>query len=204
MHATITSYTARRYAQQLVYGLAPLLLLLAGASSAVAASCVPSADVYTVDTKVFPATMCRQIGSTNTVYYDGHGRLLNPSTTAAVTVICPIVRDASRDKWASVHVVVADRNPNANVTCAARSNQTDGLGWSSGPTNPLPTGFYDLNAWASQTLTFGPQADERDDGTYFVSCTLPPRYYLGISTTAYDSGIYSYRIREYAGCTNPD
>ena len=72
MHATITSYTARRYAQQLVYGLAPLLLLLAGASSAVAASCVPSADVYTVDTKVFPATMCRQIGSTNTVYYDGH------------------------------------------------------------------------------------------------------------------------------------
>jgi hypothetical protein len=195
--------TSWRFARRIILGPALVVLFFAGVSSAAAASCVSSTDVPIVDTKVFPATMCRQIGSTSSVYYDGHGRLLNPSTTA-VTVVCAIVRDASRDKWASVHVVVADRNPNANVTCAARSNQTDGLGWSSEPTNPLPAGFYDLNAWAFQTLTFGPQADERDDGTYFVSCTLPPRYYLGISTIAYDSGLYSYRVREYAGCTNPD
>jgi hypothetical protein len=174
MHATLTYHAGRWSARQVIFGLAALALLLAVASSAVAASCVPSADVYTVDTKVFPATMCRQIGSTSTVYYDGHGRVLNPSTTASVTVICPIVRDASHDKWASVHVVVADRNPNENVTCTAHSNQTDGLGWSSGPTDPLPSGFSDLNWWASQILTFGPQTEERDDGTYFVSCTLPP------------------------------
>jgi hypothetical protein len=204
MHMPMIVQAFRRSARHLVLGLAMVALLLASASGAGAASCVSSTDVPIVDTKVFPATMCRPTGSTSSMYYDGHGRLLNPSTTAAMTVICPIVRDASREKWASVHVVVADRNPNANVTCAARSNQTDGLGWSSEPTDPLPAGFYDLNAWASQTLTFDPQADERDDGTYFMSCTLPPRYYLGISTTAYDSGIYSYRLREYAGCSNPD
>jgi hypothetical protein len=147
MHATITSHTARQFARRLVFGLAALALPLAGASSAVAASCPPG-EVYTVDTKVFPGTMCRQIGTTSTVSYDGNGRILNPSTTAAATVICPIVRDASREKWASVNIVVADRNPDANVTCSARSNQTDGLGWYYQPTNPLPSGFYDLNAWA--------------------------------------------------------
>jgi len=148
-------------------------LLLAGASGAGAAPYVSSTDVPIVDTKVFPATMCRQISSTSSVSSDGHGRLLNPSTTATVTVIGPIVRDARREKWVSVYVVVADRNPNVNVTCAARSNQIDGLGWSSVPANPLPAGFYDLDAWVSQTSMFDPQADERDDGTYFVSCTPP-------------------------------
>ncbi|HSX77406.1 MAG TPA: hypothetical protein VLQ80_02365 [Candidatus Saccharimonadia bacterium] len=144
--------------------------------------------------------MCRQIGTTSTVYYDGNGRVLN-TTTSPVTVTCPIVRDANQTKWQFVEVVVADRNPNTNVTCAARSNQTDGLGWSSNPINPLPAGFVSLNWWESQTLTFYSPTEERHDGTYFISCSIPPRYTNGAN---YDSGIYSYRIREFTGCIDPD
>ena len=214
MHSTITVHTSRRYARQLVSGLAALALLLAGASSAAARICADT-NVPVVDTKVFPGTMCRQIGFTSNnsgavgatpveapaLYYDDNGRALNPST-ASLIVICPIVRDASVDTWASVAVVVADRNPYANVTCSARSNQSDGLGSSYGPTNPLALGFYNLNWWVAQTLTFRAQTHMYEYGTYFVRCTIPPRYRNG--TANYDSGIYSYRIQEHSECTNPD
>lgn len=175
----------RRHGRKVINGLAALALLLAGASGAKAA-----------DEKVFPGTMCVQQGISSTVYYDGNGRVLNSSTTQAVIVICPIVRDSVLDKWQSVKVVAADRNPNANlnVTCTARSNQTDGLGWSYDPTNPSDPFYATLNWWESKTFTFNPPTEERDRGTYFVSCTIPPRYVNGSSV--YDSGIYSYRIDE--------
>lgn len=199
MKATIRSRNYRRYGRQILNGLAAFALLLAGASNAVA-GCTDE-EIFTVDTKVFPGTMCRQLGAASTVYYDGNGRVLNPSTSS-VTVICPIVRDASTEKWARIRVVVADRNPNANVTCSARSNQTDGLGWSYNPNNPLPAGFFDLNWWVSKTLEFSPPVDERDEGTYFVSCTIPRRYSNG--SQVYDSGVYSYRVHECSGKTDPN
>lgn len=193
----------RWFSRQRLSGFAAAVaLVLTGAATALGANCEPGDDVFLVDTKVFPATFCQQLGTTSTLRYDSSGRVLNPSTTAAVTVLCPLVRDNAVGRWASIQVVVADRNPNANVTCTARSNQTDGLGWSTAPRNPLATGFFNLNWWASQTLEFGRPNDERDYGTFFVSCTIPPRYNAGSGN--YESGIYSYRIHEFSGCTDPN
>jgi hypothetical protein len=178
MHATITSYSSRQYARQFAYGLAALTLLLVGASGAVAA-----------DAKVFPGTMCVQEGSTSTAVYNGEGRLLNYSSSP-LTVICPMVRDNTTAPWQSVAVVVADRSTAADVSCTAVSAQHDGLWGGFNPETKKTTGA-DFDWWVSRTLSFGPPSQERDNGTYFVRCTIPGKQ------QGWDpSGVYSYRIVE--------
>jgi hypothetical protein len=178
MLATITSPNYRRSARHLVSGLAALAMFLAGTSGAAAG-----------DTKVFPATLCVQEGSTNTVVRTGEGRVLNYSSSP-VTVICPIVRDHTTAKWYSVAVVVADRSTAADVSCTAVSAQHDGLYGGFNPETKKTTGA-DFDWWVSQTLAFAPQSQERDNGTYFVRCTIPGKQ------PGWDpSGIYSYRIDE--------
>lgn len=178
MQTTITSHNSRRYSGKIVYGLAALALLLAGASGAEAG-----------DAKVFPGTMCVQEGSTSTIVYNGEGRLLNYSSSP-VAVICPIVRDITTAPWLSVEVVVADRSTAADVSCTAVSAQHDGLYGGFNPQTKKTTGA-DYDWWVSRTLVFGPPSQERDNGTYFVRCTIPGKQ------PGWDpSGIYSYRIHE--------
>jgi hypothetical protein len=178
MHATIITHTARPPARYLASGLAAVALLLAGASGAAAG-----------DTKVFPATMCVQEGSTSTIVRNGEGRVLNYSSSP-VTVVCPIVRDNTTAKWYSVAVVVADRSTAADVSCTAVSAQHDGLYGGFNPETKKTTGA-DFDWWVSRTLVFAPQSQERDNGTYFVRCTIPGKQ------QGWDpSGIYSYRTDE--------
>jgi hypothetical protein len=182
--------------KKLLNGLTIAIMLFVGVSHTTAGVCT-SDDVYVGDIKVFPGTLCRQIGTTSTVQYDSNGRILNSSTTSAVTVICPIVRDASVDKWDGINIVVADRNPNTDITCQARSNQTDGLGWAY-PNPAVKTTGAKFDWWSSDTLSIGSPVEERDLGTFFVTCTIPPRY------QSYEpSGVYSYRISECAHKTSP-
>jgi hypothetical protein len=177
MHTTITSHTSRRYARQLVFGLAAVALLLAGASGAEAG------------VKVFPGTMCVQEGSTSTIVRTGEGRVVNYASSP-VTVICPIVRDNTAAKWSSVAVVVADRSAAADLSCTAISAQHDGLYGGFNPETKHTTGA-DFDWWVSQTLVFAPPSQERDNGTYFVRCTIPGQH------QGWDpSGVYSYRIDE--------
>jgi hypothetical protein len=158
--------------------LAGAVLLLAGLSGANAG-----------DVKVFPGTMCVQEGSTSTVVRSGEGRVLNHSSSP-VAVICPIVRDNATAKWFSVAVVAADRSTAADVSCTAVSAQHDGIYGGFNPETKKTTGA-NFDWWVSQTLVFGPQSQERDNGTYFVRCTIPGRQ------AGWDpSGIYSYRIDE--------
>jgi hypothetical protein len=189
------------YGKQVINGLAAFALLLAGASSAAGASCVPDTDVPTFDAKVFPGAKCRQLGTSSTVRYDNNGRVLNPSTTSLVTVICPIVRDASTERWLAIDVVVGDRSSQNDVSCTAISAQKDGLYGGFNPETQKSIGF-NPEWWKVQTLHFGSQSQERDYGTYFLSCTIPPRY--SDATGSYESGIYSYSLHEFSGCTNPN
>jgi hypothetical protein len=178
MHTTVLPHAARWFARRLVWGLAGLALLLAGASGADAG-----------DMKVFPATMCVQEGSTSTIVRSGEGRVLNYSSSP-VTVICPIVRDHTTAKWYSVAVVVADRSTAADVSCTAVSAQHDGLYGGFNPETKRTTGA-DFDWWVSRTLVFGPPSQERDNGTYFVRCTIP-----GTQQGWDPSGVYSYHIDE--------
>jgi hypothetical protein len=181
MKATISIHNHRRYERKVINGLAAFALLLTG---------VPGAEAE--DEKIFPGTMCVQEGVTSTVLYTAEGRVLNPSTTAPVTVNCPIVRDTVLERWDSVNVVVADRNLSGDISCTAISAQTDGLFGGFNPeTQETSGGSFD--PFDSVTLTFGPPAQERDRGTYFLRCTIPPREaQAGVEP----SGIYSYRIDE--------
>jgi hypothetical protein len=143
------------------------------------------------DEKVYPGAMCHQEGTSSTISYDGSARVHNPTASVAA-VVCPIIRDSVLDKWSSVSVTVADRhadiysNDDDQVVCRAWSAQTDGLGWFQ---TQKTVGQYP-NSWDSQVLTFGPQVEERDRGTFYLECFIPPRY------QGLDSGVLSYRIDE--------
>lgn len=143
------------------------------------------------DEKVYPGTMCRQEGTSSVVSYDGNGRVHNP-TASVVSVMCPIVRDSVLSKWSSVSVAVADRHadiyPNSDdqVVCRAWSSQPDGLGWFQ---TANTVGWYP-NWWEAQALSFGPQVEERDRGTFYLQCFIPARY------QGLDSGVLSYSIDE--------
>ncbi|WP_438016349.1 hypothetical protein WMF18_36755 [Sorangium sp. So ce315] len=141
--------------------------------------------VSAADQKVFPGALCRQTGSSSVVSYDTNGRVHN-ATAGTVSLVCPIVRDVTTSKWNSVSVVVADRSYTSNVVCRAWSAQTDGLGWfqTSSSTGANPEWYV------SQTLTFNAQGEERDNGTYYLECTVPAQY------EGNNSGVLSYRIDE--------
>jgi hypothetical protein len=181
--------------QTLRHGLLTATLLLTGAANALAFVC--GSETPLVDRKVFPATLCRPVGTTSTAEYDHLGRILNPSSTADLTVVCPVDRDATFSPWHSLDIVVADRNPVKDLTCQARSNQQDGFGWWH-PITPVKTTGAKYEWWNHDVLTIGSPTQERDLGTFTIVCTLPPKY-----QTQGASNISSYRIAECSNQTNP-
>ncbi len=133
--------------------------------------------------KVFPGTLCRQVGTNSLLDYDSRGRVFNP-TDRKLSVICPIVRDTVLKQFGSVQVVVADRSENDDISCEAFSAQTDGLGWS---TSGKSIG-YNPEWYQSQTISLRAPREERDFGSFYLVCTLPAKY---LNKT---SGILTYRL----------
>jgi hypothetical protein len=180
MKATIESRNSWR--RKIINGLGAFVLLLVGASGAEAQ-----------DAKTFPGTMCRQVGTASNVSYTTTGRVLNPSTTSQVQVICPIVRDHLAHRWQSLEIAVLDRNatPTASgaITCTAVSADRSGTSVSS-LTSATSSGFTTPSGVCQDVIRFGLPAPAVNDGIYYVQCTLPA------STTDGSSGICSYRIDE--------
>jgi hypothetical protein len=181
MHATITSYTYRRYARQLVSGLGMLALVLAATSG-----------VEAYDRKVYPATMCvREATSGGTLSYDSTGGVLNTHGTSPLRVICPIVRDYITEPWATAWAVVRDKSVNSNVSCTVESKGYAGSLLSAvGASNPLPSTFASN---APYTFEFGSPASEGTAGTFLMRCTIPPNNGAGFS------GVFSYGTYELDG-----
>ncbi len=141
------------------------------------------------DRKNYPATMCVQQGTTSTVLYDSGGRAVNPSTTSFVSLVCPIVRDETGEKWNSVEVRVVDRNSgNGNVVCQTRRTTSDGS--STIVETRATTGFS--NAVQSLTFTTDPISVGGLD-TYVLTCSLPPNNGNGASS------LLSYSVLEHDG-----
>jgi hypothetical protein len=173
--------------RKLIHGLALLMLLLAGPFGAEAQ-----------DRKVYPGTMCVQLGTPSTVFYGGFAQVahplreadcrptnpnFNPQLCIDVIVNCPIVRDEALQSYLSAHVVVQDFNEGRNIECIFGLTPADVISvFGDAPTNPLPGGFISSDL---RILTFGPPTEQNPGGPYFIRCFMPP-----------GTSVFSYGIRE--------
>ena len=175
MHATRRSVDGARHRRRVIGAVAAVGLLLGATWRADAA-----------DRKNYPATMCVQPGASRTVQYDNSGRVINQSASS-VSLICPIVRDHSDEKWSHIVVRVVDRSSGAgNVVCQTRRiRATDGA--SAIVETQQTTGFSD----AIQSLGFSTEPGSVGIlDTYVLTCSLPPNNGNG------PSSILSYGVEE--------
>jgi hypothetical protein len=127
---------------------------------------VLGAPTAQADDKVYPASMCIKLFATGTIDYTAGGTVVNPSTTTAVTVLCPIVRDNAVRPWKLIEVVVIDQHVNLNVSCTALSFSRDGA------TSSSIVRSSSGNSTTAQILSFDGVA-EFDRGYHFVRCQIP-------------------------------
>lgn len=161
------------------------LLALVGAALAF------PAVAHASDSKILPATVCQvyipfdNLSSSaitelrNSIRYGANGRVVNWSTTQALTVVCPIVRDVVGSTLDWLNVYFTDSYPGAgangigNVKCRLRSNN--------------PQGLSDVaEHYDSSDQTDGADGDffmtldaAVNDGNYTLACTLPPAHPTG-------------------------
>jgi hypothetical protein len=96
--------------RKLINGLTVLALLLVGAFGAEAQN-----------QKIFPGTLCTQLGYANAsrVFYFNRGDACNVTPGTMLTVSCPIVRDNVNEEMNFVIVTFEDNNPDLNPVCSA-------------------------------------------------------------------------------------
>ena len=125
--------------------------------------CAPlvPATAFAVDTKIVPATVCLPSG---TNYFSTEDGVFNNSSTSALTLRCPILRDNTTSKPNSIKVSVKDNSATIGVTCRVRNVGFDASGIFSGAdvtssgtgikilTLPLPT-VFPTNALYTVTCT---------------------------------------------------
>lgn len=164
---------ASRALSTLVVCLVGLVALLAGS------------EARAQDDKSYPATSCRQVyQSTGTPGARPAGAVQNDSTSAPLTVICPIVKDNTQTlgSW-TIEVRVDDRTNSSSVNCTAVSMNNGGgvQASASAQTTVAQTGL------ATLTITPGSSAAE---GYSALRCSIP-----AVSSTG-PSGIIGYIVRE--------
>ena len=162
-------------------------LLLATVSAVVALSAgLGSPTAWAIDNTTFPGAMCIRNSDQpgGSAHFGNSARLFNTSTTTALNVICPIVRDNTTTPWASVQVTVIDQHVSQNVSCRALSFSRDG-------TTTLQTAVLSTsgNSSSGKVINFG-AIGEFDNGYHFLRCHLPPK-------GAEASAVASYLISEF-------
>lgn len=125
------------------------------------------------DTKIFPATLCRNTLSGILAFTDESNRLFNASFISSARVVCPIVRDNHIGKPTSIQVTVVDNSSaisGANFSCRVHHS------------NPIGTsgvaGAFVVTAGtnsAGQVLSLPIPTTVFVDGPYSVDCTIPRR-----------------------------
>ena len=163
------------------------LMIGLGFSMMVAAS-VPA---VAVDGKTLPGAACQPISNTQVFTRDNTGVLFNTSS-AAQTVICPVVRDTIAldpiNGIITASVVVIDNNNAAGdpkVTCALESRNINGASVETFVDNSVPGASpvpQILNDYANLTSS--------EAGYYYFRCSIP-----GVHETR-RSGIVMYRVYE--------
>jgi hypothetical protein len=137
-----------------------------------------------INGKTLPGAACQPLTKDAVFSVNSFGVLLNTSTTAFLTVICPVVRDTiGSNGISSAQIMAIDNHTTLGVSCTLDSRSTTtGLfssrtANSAAGTNPSP-----------QALSY-PGLPSSFGGYYMFRCTIPPQ-----QTGA--SGIVMYRVDE--------
>lgn len=140
---------------------------------------------HATDGKTLPGAACQPLSKDALFSVSSTGVLLNTSTTAFLTVICPVVRDTiASNGISSGQVMAIDNNIASSVSCTLDSRSTStGLVSSRtantvAGTNPSP-----------QSLSYAALSSS-SGGYYMFRCTIPPQQGSGFS------GIAMYRVDE--------
>jgi hypothetical protein len=137
------------------------------------------------DTKVYPATMCLASGGDQGALHHGETSVANQSAAAAVTAICPLVRDNVTLPWERLVVAVFDRHSTQDICCKAQANDPYGFNGSS-------SAWICSSGTGTQNLSFDALAPGTEPlGPYSVLCQIPAKE---AGTPA--SLITSYRLLE--------
>ena len=139
-----------------------------------------AASAWAGDAKHYSGSTCQ---SNQTAIRHAYGRARNASTTDAIWLECPVLKDTAHIDSGWVRVI--DQNFGDDVRCYLWSLRSDTAGWSghfrsaaSAGTNSNP-----------QTLEFSSMSSF-SDGSYFLTCLVPPVY------SGQASSVVAYRVRE--------
>ncbi len=117
------------------------------------------------DSKTMSGSACQNIDDSRLSHLTrGVGLILNVGS-ARENIFCPVVKDLNKINRAVVMVI--DRNPDTDISCALVTYRSDGSLLAS---QPLEThGFSNI----AQPLNFGAQGAAAN-GSYYLACGLPP------------------------------
>ena len=118
---------------------------------------------FAVDDKRYPGADCRQISGG--IYNFFGGTVFNSSTTSALGLMCPFVKDSAGVTSGSV--TVYDRHPSQDISCTIFSELNNASGNFFTSAAVTSSGFGS----APQVLGFGALPNNE---YYYATCTLPP------------------------------
>jgi len=143
------------------------------------------------DSKILPATVCQvyipfeNLSSSaisdlrNSIRYGANGRVVNFSTSNAVTVLCPILRDTVEGTLNWLNVYFTDNFPGTGTNgigilkCRLRSNTAQGL---SDVSEHADSSDDEDGNDGDFFMTIDAAVE---DGNYTLACTLPPAHPTG-------------------------
>jgi hypothetical protein len=142
------------------------------------------------DDKAYMASFCR--ATSGTITYGSYGEIANASTSASLTVECPIARDELLQWVDAVNVTVRDRHLTSDISCRLRARASSGSTSSSAAavtSGATAVGGYDSLSMLPGAATFDPG----NASAILLVCTLP----AASSAAAADrSAMYRYLVAE--------
>jgi hypothetical protein len=156
---------------------------------------LPSVPALADDAKVYAPEFCRAMSGT--ISYTTEG-IFNASTTAPLTVQCPIVRDETANTVEYIDVLVRDRNIAAgkDVACNLQERTINGdianTTWFSTPGGAHPAGSQSMLTLFSNSSN-QPRYNPAPRSLLTLICWIPP----ATSSNPNDhSGLLIYEVQE--------
>jgi len=142
------------------------VLVVIAAISGVIAGVKPLSAQFA--TTVYAASECKQDSANGTLSRTVRGRLQNLSSTDALGVICPIIRETTTATITEVKVTVQDLHSSAVIDCDMKCYED-----SDTTAEFISSGSYQSSS-GYNTLTI-PSSDitEYNDGRCFLYCSIP-------------------------------
>lgn len=137
------------------------------------------------DDKTYAGAACVKEGTAGVLEADLYGRAFNRSSTATLTVICPVVRDDTGGAFDGGRATVIDQHYSQNVTCSLVNYSEWGPGWN-GYISRTTSG----SSPSPMVLNFSGANNIDSNAYYAMRCVIPPTY------SGNASGVWAYKVME--------